>query len=1595
VAFDTSGSVLVAGSIVAFPGPVDGVQTTPGGLGDLLVVKFSAAGARLAATWLGTNALEQVNDLAVHLASGDVIVSGVTFSSQFPTTAGAYQPACSGVVGQATQCAYLARLSGDLKSLRFSTFFGPSLGAYIDGIAVDADNSLVLAGGIQANAIPATTGDTTHNGGTDAFLARMSGNGATLSMLTYLGGGQFDAAVSVAIDAAGDLYVAGSTASTGFPVSQGALKTQLGGTQDGFLTKFLPDGSAVKSSSLIGSAGFDVVSAVTVTPRGDVYLVGQAGGSGLAVTADALDPTFSQRVGEAFLYRLSPQFDSEFSPSQTTPVALADAVVLGAGTVPGVTNSTLVVGAAVGELERIEVSMHVTHAVRRQLQATLIGPATGPATQVVLFTNNGVPTGANFGSSCAVRTVFSDTAQTSITTSLAPSAGTFVPANPLSPFSGRAASQINGTWTLRLTDTVAGTAGTLQCWGLTLYFRRPDITSVTPGGSGVPSPGSVITIAGRNFVAGATVRVGGLPAAVRDTTATLISAVMPAGVGASPHVAVTNPDGRSAFAADPFNRVSFTRSKLGSQRQGEAGFSDLPTLQPVLSRNGRWLAFKSFATLMVNGDTNNQPDIFVRDRGTGGTRIVRVSMGLNGQQANGPSDRPRISADGRYVAFVSAATNLVVGDLNGQPDVFLHDRDTDADGIYDEAGATRTFRVSVASTGAQANGPSADPDLSPDGFWVAFTSTATNLVPGDTNAVQDVFLHHWPSGQTERVSVATGGGQANRASFSPGVSAGGRRVVFSSDATNLVAGDGNGLRDVFLRERLDGSTVRVSTAAGSTADANGASDNPSIDDRGLTIAFETRATNVTPALAGQAVVRSQVVVMRLPAVTPFDEIRAGADGRVGLAVVDIAAALRNLLSGSASGQPGNGDSTSAEVNGDGSGVAFESDSTDIVSDDTNGVQDVFVASTSGGEPERVSVDEQDQQGDEPSQEAALSDDGSAVAFESEAGLTSNTQGTDFTNVFVRGNKLLIDTIVPNALTLSGGDITITGAGFVPPMQVRIGGVSATVKSENSTQIVATVPASSTAGPVNVGISNSDGETTTAINAFTYLASGTDSDQDGLPDAFEQLFGLDPTSGAGQNGAGGDPDGDGVTNAEEFARGTHPKGSFQRFLAEGAATDFFTTRISLANPSDNQAVTALLRFQRSNGTELSRAVKVEPRQIKKVTVNQVPGMVPAEFATLVESDGLLVVDRQMSWDTQNAYGSHAEGAVRAPATIWYLAEGATHSGFDLFYLLQNPSTTTAAQVLVRYLLPSGAPLEKAYTVPPGSRFNIWVDVEQFPAGSGNTALSNTDVSAVLQVTNDVPIIVERAMYLSRGQLFTAGHESAGINEPALSWFLAEGATLDTFDMFVLLANPNPTASVATVSYLLENGAVLTRTITVAPNSRQNIWVNFDTPDGTTGFPLRNVALSTKVEVTNGVPIIVERAMWWPTDSTRWYEAHNSPGSTVTGTLWALAEGVVQGSPSNTATYILVANTSAQAASVAVTLLFDGRAPVTRNFTISANSRKTLDIGFEFPEAQGLEFGALVESLGTVPAQIVVERALYNDALGQSLAAGSNQLATRLR
>ncbi len=224
-----------------------------------------------------------------------------------------------------------------------------------------------------------------------------------------------------------------------------------------------------------------------------------------------------------------------------------------------------------------------------------------------------------------------------------------------------------------------------------------------------------------------------------------------------------------------------------------------PSFDSDISAQGRYVVFSSDTSRLVAGDTNNARDVFVRDRRTHLTR--RVSVTTNGAQSNNDSSQPSISADGRYIAFIAEASNLVDGDASQRLDVFVRDRV-----------AKVTRRVSVATGGQGGNGPSYDPVISADGRYVAFNSDASNLVDGDTNGVTDVFVRDLERNVTRRLSVGAGGAQAHGSSVHPAISADGQYVAFQSPASNLVAGDTNAKPNVFVRDRVAKVTCECRSA---------------------------------------------------------------------------------------------------------------------------------------------------------------------------------------------------------------------------------------------------------------------------------------------------------------------------------------------------------------------------------------------------------------------------------------------------------------------------------------------------------------------------------------------------------------------------------------------------------------------------------------------------------------------------------------------------------------------------------------------------------------------------------------------------------------
>jgi hypothetical protein len=410
----------------------------------------------------------------------------------------------------------------------------------------------------------------------------------------------------------------------------------------------------------------------------------------------------------------------------------------------------------------------------------------------------------------------------------------------------------------------------------------------------------------------------------------------------------------------------------------------------AVSADGRLIAFASGAANLVSGDTNGTWDVFVRDTVAGSTE--RISVGFDGTEANGNSGTygVAISADGRYVAYRSGASNLVPGDTNYKWDVFVYDRT-----------AGLTTRVSVPRenpphTQANRDCGYAGLAISADGAWVAFESAATNLVPEDTNNISDIFLTNWQAASPiiTRVTQSPAGVQANGASSQPVLSEDGRYIVFTSTATNLVVGDTNGVADVFRVDRLTGAVVLASASTTAGIPGNKLSGSPSVNASGTLVAFESQATNLVA-----------------------NDLNAASDVFVRNLITGVTQRVSQLPSKS-----GNSSSIMPVISANGAFVAFRSYATNLVANDTNGKWDIFLSALNTGIIERVSVSSagiQATTGHAGLTGLALSSTGAAVVYDAAANdlVADDTNG--LTDVFLR-----IPTL-SNSVPLTGVEVTAT------------------------------------------------------------------------------------------------------------------------------------------------------------------------------------------------------------------------------------------------------------------------------------------------------------------------------------------------------------------------------------------------------------------------------------------------------------------------------------------------------------------------------------------------------------------------------------------
>jgi Tol biopolymer transport system component len=380
---------------------------------------------------------------------------------------------------------------------------------------------------------------------------------------------------------------------------------------------------------------------------------------------------------------------------------------------------------------------------------------------------------------------------------------------------------------------------------------------------------------------------------------------------------------------------------------------------PSLSADGRYVAFSSYSHDLVVGDHNASLDVFVRDMLRGTT--TRVSVDSEGGDASGTSYGASISDDGRYVAFTSWASDLVDGDEDALSDIFVRD-----------LVAQTTTRVNVDTSGGDGGGHSANPTISATGRYIAFESSASDLVVGDGNQETDIFVRDMLRGTTTRVSVNTEGGDPDNGTSAPAISANGRYIAFDGYASNLVPDDGDQKSDIFVRDVIAGTTTRVSVDT-SGGPPNGVSWNASISATGRYVAFESLARDL---IVGDNNVYRDVFVRDLATgVTTRASVDTAGDdadkssrgptisdtGRyvafyseahdlvVGdenndddVFVRDLVADITTRVSVDPAGDDGNDVSRTASISPSGRYIAFDSYAWNLVVGDRNGESDVFL-----------------------------------------------------------------------------------------------------------------------------------------------------------------------------------------------------------------------------------------------------------------------------------------------------------------------------------------------------------------------------------------------------------------------------------------------------------------------------------------------------------------------------------------------------------------------------------------------------------------------------------------------------------------------------
>ena len=829
--------------------------------------------------------------------------------------------------------------------------------------------------------------------------------------------------------------------------------------------------------------------------------------------------------------------------------------------------------------------------------------------------------------------------------------------------------------------------------------------------------------------------------------------------------------------AAPGDISACSTDAAGTFGNDQSGWWLLLPVMTSVSVDGRYVAFNSSANNLVPGDTNGAQDIFRKDLVT--QEIVRCSTNASNGQANGENSIwPAISADGRYVAFQSAAIDLIGPTTAGRSHIYRKDLATGA-----------ITRCSLGlPPGTEADNDSAAVSMTPDADYVAFQSEATNLVPNDTNGVRDVFRFHLNTNTTVRCSTNGTGGQATGGdSLFASINANGGFVAFRSQSTDIMPGITPGRWHVYRKD--------VNT---------------------------------------QAIVRCS-------------DSQAGAEA--------------------------NNDSAKPSINGDGRFVAFESIATNLVASDTNGFQDVFRKDLLTGEVTCCSLTSADVQSDGDSSTPSISVEGRFVAFDSVA-----------TNLVANDTNGFGDTFRKDILTRDVVRCSTSATGTQSDAASNMPKLSADAR-------------------------------------YVVFQSWATNLTPGATGGFSNVF-------------------------RKELEVTYPVW----FLAEGTTAWGFSSYITIENPNPT-LVNADITYM-TTAAVAGPSVVLPP--FSQATVDPNVTVPNQDFSTRVvcREGKTITVDRTMTWTGTNANSpeGHNSVGVTSPDTTWFLPEGSSEWGFECWLLIQNPNNVEAT-CQVTYMI-EGAPAQTFE--------------KRVPANSRRTYNMDSDVGrrdSSIRVTSDYPVIPERAMYRHNRR---EGHDSIGTIRSAVDYYLAEGATAWGFTNYVLVQNPQDTPTQVTIIYMTPTGDRPQTPFTMPPNSRRTIRVN-DNPDPV----VNNNDVSTLVH--GNQKIIAERAMYWGVGEAN-EACHDSIGMPASHTSFFLPDGQTS---DGRETWTLVMNPNAVDVTVNITYMTPtGVGNVTFNENITANSRRT----FNMVEKGINGRAAIMVTCTTAGKKIMCERAMYWNSRG---------------